>query len=64
MGKKKDWRNKRKGSIKMAQVFEATPSIKGFEAVKLIKSVMTSKVDYEKVEKLDRLSRRIESYRK
>jgi len=60
----KDRRMKRRRSIKVAQVFEATPSLKGFDALKLIKSVMTSKVDYEKVEKLDRLSRRIDSYRK
>ncbi|AHF11466.1 MULTISPECIES: hypothetical protein [Dehalobacter] len=48
----------------MAQAFEATPSIKGFEATKLIRSVMNSKTDVRKVEKLDRLYTRINSYKK
>ena len=60
----KDRRKKRRRSEKMAQVFEATPSVKGFQAVKLIKSIMTSKADHKKAEKLDRLYSRIESYRK
>ncbi len=48
----------------MAQVFQATPSLKGFEALKLIKSVMESKADQKKVEKLDKLYSRIDSYKK
>ncbi len=48
----------------MTQVFQATPSLKGFEALKLIKSVMESKADQKKVEKLDKLYSRINSYKK
>lgn len=47
----------------MARLFKATPGLKGAAALKLVKSVMSSEPDQQKIDKLTRINSRIESYK-
>lgn len=61
---KQNNKNLTREGTSMAQAFQATPILRGPQADKLIKAVMTSKPNAEQIQKLEKSLKRIQNYKK